>query len=306
MTVVGEVVVFVKQSSYRRLVLERKDSRIRTLLSSKSPATRHLKATHEDHEATTREVLDALERLGTRCSVRSSRDAAPIHAADLVVTVGGDGTLLLASHHVGPDVPIVGINSAPKTSVGFFCAGVKGTAARTLATALAGGLSRLRLARMQVERNGDVISSRVLNEALFCHASPAATSRYLLQVHSGGREREEDQRSSGLWIGPAAGSTAAQKSAGGDVLPLSSRDLQYVVREPYTPLGEVFRLKKGRVCAGGDITLYNKMHEAKLFLDGHQRAFDVRYGDELVMRVSDESLTILGMEPRSGGRKRRA
>ena len=46
--------------------------------------------------------------------------------ADLVVAVGGDGTLLAASHNV-VDVPILGVNSAPGHSVGFFCAAKRPT-----------------------------------------------------------------------------------------------------------------------------------------------------------------------------------
>jgi hypothetical protein len=47
------------------------------------------------------------------------------------------------------------------------------------------------------------------------------------------------------------------------------------------------------------------MHEAKLFLDGHQRAFDVRYGDVLTMTTSTDPLTVLGLErPKAKPRKR--
>jgi NAD+ kinase len=130
-----------------------------------------------------------------------------------------------------------------------------------------------------------------LNEALFCHASPAATSRYILNVPSG----EEEQRSSGLWVGPAAGSTAAQRSAGGRVLPLSSTSIQYVIREPYTPAGERLRFVRGLVKDGDELVLRSKMREARVFLDGHRIVHAVTMGDVLTMRRSDESLTVLGI-----------
>src|SRR5215470_17894056 len=41
--------------------------------------------------------------------------------ADLVISVGGDGTLLGASHYVRGGM-IIGVNSAPGDSVGHFCA----------------------------------------------------------------------------------------------------------------------------------------------------------------------------------------
>ncbi|PQQ18704.1 NADH kinase-like isoform X2 [Prunus yedoensis var. nudiflora] len=37
----------------------------------------------------------------------------PIHDVDLVVTVGGDGTLLQASHFIDDSVPVLGVNSDP-------------------------------------------------------------------------------------------------------------------------------------------------------------------------------------------------
>ena len=55
----------------------------------------------------------------------------------------------------------------------------------------------------------------VLNDILICHHNPGAMSRYYLTV---GRVREE-QRSSGVWIATAAGSSGGLHSAGGKVLP---------------------------------------------------------------------------------------
>lgn len=37
----------------------------------------------------------------------------PVHDVDLVVTVGGDGTLLQASHFIDDSVPVLGVNSDP-------------------------------------------------------------------------------------------------------------------------------------------------------------------------------------------------
>lgn len=37
----------------------------------------------------------------------------PINDVDLVVTVGGDGTLLQASHYMDDKIPVLGVNSDP-------------------------------------------------------------------------------------------------------------------------------------------------------------------------------------------------
>jgi NAD+ kinase len=291
-----KVAVIVKRTTYRKFVLEVHDPLIARLLRRRDPAVGRLKQSHEDHESTTREVEEALDALGADVVFRGGPRARVPARTDLVVTIGGDGTLLAASHLIGDGVPLLGINSAPGHSVGFFCGGTKGTAKETLERALAGKLAATELTRMRVELNGKVLHARVLNEALFCHASPAATSRYILKLRAG----EEEQRSSGLWIGPAAGSTAAQRSAGGKVLPLESERIQYVVREPYTAAGGRFRFARGLVDPADELVLRSKMREGKVFLDGHRIVHSVTMGDVLTMRRSDESLTVLGI-----ARKRR-
>jgi NAD+ kinase len=155
---------------------------------------------------------------------------------------------------------------------------------------------------MRVELNDRVLHNRVLNEALFCHSSPAATSRYILRLVSGRRVREEEQKSSGLWIGPAAGSTAAQRSAGGRVLPLTSRKIQFVVREPYHGESDgTQRLFRGLLDEASRLEVWSKMRTAKLFLDGHHDEHDVGIGDRLLLKRSEETLTILGLARQPAG-----
>jgi NAD+ kinase len=251
-----------------------------------------------------REVRDALRELGAETVFQDGPRSLIVGPYDLVVTIGGDGTLLSASHQIGPGLPLLGVNSAPEHSIGFFCGAKKGSILPTLRAARDGTLKRTVLTRMRVDLNDECVHARILNEALFCHASPAATSKYILRVFrpDGVMLEEEEQRSSGLWIGPAAGSTAAQKSAGGKVLPLASHKLQYVVREPYTPYGVPLHLVVGLVEDGGRVELRNKMREAKIFVDGHHTVFDSSIGDVITMTRSAEPLTVLGIASR-GGRK---
>jgi NAD+ kinase len=292
----SRVLVLVKRTSFRKLVEEDADPRVKSLIKTGDVTVSRMRRSHEDHETTVREVRQALEDLEAQTTLQEG-PRSKIHGSyDLVVTVGGDGTLLSASHQIGPDVPLLGVNSAPDHSVGFFCAAKKGSVKTTLRAALDGSLKRTLLNRMKVELNGACIHARVLNEALFCHASPAATSKYIVRVHSpDGVLEEEEQRSSGMWIGPAAGSTAAQRSAGGKILPLTSKKIQYVVREPYTPYGVPLKLTTGLAEEGGKIEIRNKMRESKIFLDGHHTVFDSTIGDVIVMRRSEESLTVLGL-----------
>ena len=144
---------------------------------------------------------------------------------------------------------------------------------------------------MQVSLNGDVVSNRVLNDALFCHQSPAATSRYILELD----EVIEEQKSSGLWIGPAAGSTAAQRSAGGKVLPLTSKSIQLVVREPYTPTGRPYQLNRAIIKKDQQLQIRSKSRKMRMFLDGPDRVIRVDVGDRLQFCRSPEPLKLLAL-----------
>ncbi len=296
MTAAARIAVVVKRSAYR---LHGKEARVRRLVAKRDPSVSRLLRAHRDHEATLTEVRRAAGALGVEAHFFLGSKTPLTRGWDLVVTVGGDGTLLSASHQIGPDTPVLGINSAPADSVGFFCGGSKGRVAQAIQSALAGRLPATELSRMRVEYNGRALHNRVLNEALFCHAIPAGTSRYILRIEgAAGDANVEEQKSSGVWIGPAAGSTAAQRSAGGRVLPIRSRRLQFVVREPYVPWGERLRLAHGFVDDGGAFVLRSKMHEAMLFIDGTRIVFRCALGDVLRMTRSSESLTLLGLRRR--------
>lgn len=287
----AKVVVIVKRTAFRVFVEEEHDERITRLLKKNDPTVRRMRRSHDEHERTLSEVGETLHRLGVDVTwVRRGHAPFDPDGAALVITVGGDGTLLAASHRVGR-TPLLGVNSAPSHSVGFFCGVKMGQAKTAIPRALAGTMRAVELARMSVLVNGAVASTRVLNDALFCHRSPAATSRYIVTL---GRVVEE-QKSSGFWIGPPAGSTAAQRSGGGKILPLTSKLLQLVVREPYTPEGEKLRLTRVLVPDGKELSVRSKIREARLFIDGPHEFVDIEMGDHLIFRRSPESLTVLGL-----------
>jgi NAD+ kinase len=304
----ANVCVVLKRSSWRRWVEEESDARIAALLDAGDETVSRMQASHQAHMETIEELRRALAELGAVASWHDLPHAFQVTGpCDLVISVGGDGTLLAASHGVGPGVPLLGVNSAPEHSVGFFCGATKGQVRTAVTAALEGNLGETGLTRMRVELNGRVFSDRVLNEALFCHISPAATSRYILRlVENGETLAQEEQKSSGIWVGPAAGSTAAQRSAGGQTLPLTSAKLQYVVREPYTPHGEVLSMTRGLVDEAQSLTVKSKMRRACVFLDGDHIAHDITIGDVITLRRSDEPLCVLGLSPALENRKRRA
>ena len=292
------VLVVYKKSTYQRYV-GRAQKRLEELIEHHDVSVEGLLREHEIHQETLQRAKHALKELGARAVLRYRPEPLPedSDAWDLIVTLGGDGTLLWASHLADASTPMLAINSAPDTSVGYFCAGDAHSVVEVLAAALDGSLKSTRLSRMRVEAGDKLVSTRVLNDALYCHESPAATSRYILEV--GGEQ--ERQMSSGVWVGPAAGSTAAIRSAGGKVLPIGSQKLQYVIREPYRGVDNKYHLVKGLVSPGDDVQITSRMTKGRIFLDGTQKVTAVGIGDRILMTLSGEPLTILGLSRRTDG-----
>jgi len=292
-TSLPRTLVIYKKSSYQLMVRERKNPRARALLERKDRSVERLLASHEDHVQTIQDARALLESLGVPAVFRYRSDADRAERFDLVITLGGDGTLLRASHLVGTQ-PMLAINTAPQDSVGYFCGGTKANLEEALVGAIEGKLKKTSLARMQITIDSEIISKRVLNDILFCHECPAATTRYLIK-HRG---VEEEHRSSGIWAGPAAGSTAAQRSAGGRVLPATSAQLQYVVREPYMPNGIRTKLVRGLIGPRESLSITSKIHGGRVYVDGPHIKRTVALGSEVVLKRSSETLTVLGFHAR--------
>ena len=290
------VLVIYKRTTYQRY-RGGESKRIRRLIDEGDVTVDRLLEAHEAHLDTLERARKALREHGARAVFRHRHEPQPSDSWDLVVTLGGDGTLLWASHMVGANTPMVAVNSAPEDSVGYFCAGDRHDVEETLARAIAGALPVTELTRMRVDLVGDALSTRVLNDVLFAHECPAATTRYVIELG----ERVEEHLSSGIWVGPAAGSTAAQSSAGGRVLPLGSPELQFVVREPYHGFGGGSELTCGLVAPDQTLRIRSKIREARVFLDGAQKTRAVDIGAVLTMSRSDEPLSLLGLR-RDGDR----
>lgn len=286
-----KVLVIYKKSAYRQYVKERHNAHLAALIRKRDPAVKRIVLAHQAHESTLEETEQALKRLGVKAVFRYRGDQGLVNEADLVVSVGGDGTLLWAARFCGPRIPVLAINSAPEDSVGFYCAGIKGKVFQSIEAALLGKLPETHLQRMEVRVDKVILTQRVLNDALFCHSNPGATSRYVMTVPGFAAEQ---QKSSGLWVGPAAGSTAAQRSAGGKVLPIRSTKLQFVVREPYSPPGGAYEHRRGLLDGRQCLKVLNKMRDARLYLDGHHHMHELLMGQVLEFRRSSESLRLLG------------
>lgn len=252
---------------------------------------RKIVAAHESHEASLAHTVGVIDSLGWGVDVMARDEFERADGYDLVITVGGDGTVLSASHKtIG--VPLVGVNSDPARSVGYFCAtdfaGVEGV----LKAFEQDALTSYTMHRMRIQVDGCEAGPPVLNDVLLSNANPGATSRYALYAGN----RVEHHRSSGIWVSTAAGSTAGIRSAGGAVLPLEMPLLQYLVREPVISPLVHYELLRGVREMGEGIKVVSEMEHGYAYMDGPFESIPLGVG--ACMEVSaHEPLTIMGLEP---------
>ena len=261
-------------------------------------ATRRAMLTaHENNARCIEEVKRVLDEAGVKFRATSRADLHPIATStngvpDLVIPVGGDGTFLEASHLVTRGL-IMGVNSSPDHSVGFFCTATRETFADRLRRALDGRLSITPMARLQVDIEGERVPHLALNDVLLTHQNPGATSRYVLKIGA----REEMQRSSGVWIATAAGSTAGIRTAGGALLPIRTDKIQYAVREMYTPPGERKpKLVRGAVAGRPGIRVVSRMADGALFVDGPRHRYPLQIGTRVSVKTGAIPLRVLGFD----------
>ena len=250
-----------------------------------------VKAAAREQERTLLAIEKTLARHGVeprRLSVDALDEAAgqALAAARLVVTVGGDGTLLYTSQWVTGGA-ILGVNSAPRSSIGHLALARREDFSQILDQIASGTLQPIPVTRLAVELDGQRLLP-ALNDVLLTHASPAATSRYRLTL--GGSS--EEHRSSGLWISTATGSTAGIRSAGGRPMPLRSRRLQFRARELYREAGGPADLASGYLPPGGELAVESAMEQGFLFLDGSRRATPFPFGARAVFRAAPEPLLL--------------
>ncbi|MCA1583390.1 MAG: NAD(+)/NADH kinase [Acidobacteria bacterium] len=145
-----------------------------------------------------------------------SRDATAAHV-DLVLVLGGDGTLLAMANRIGRaerDVPILGVNFG---SLGFLTEITRPELYDSLDAFLQGRaeLDRRMMLEAVTRRRGVVESRILLNDAVFTRT---ALSRMIDLSVTVGEQFVTSVRADGLIVASPTGSTAYNLSAGGPIV----------------------------------------------------------------------------------------
>lgn len=269
---VKKVLVIFKKSAYELYSEDYKDPSFLSQVQSGADIVQPSLLAHDDNRRTLDAVRAALDERGIASQWVYRARKRSTEGFDLVITVGGDGTLLDASHAV-VNAPVLAVNSSPRFSVGHFCAASAETFAATLDRVIDDGLDVFPLGRLDVRVGERVLPYPALNEALFAHQIPAAMSRYVARLG----DAQDEQKSSGMWVSTAAGSTAAIRSAGGEAMPLDSAEMQFLARELYHTDHGNHALARGKT--NESLRLTSKMRLGAVYIDGHRLKYNVSFGE---------------------------
>ncbi|MDP2797416.1 MAG: NAD(+)/NADH kinase, partial [Methanoregula sp.] len=146
-------------------------------------------------------------------------------AADVVVVVGGDGTILRTIQQMRHPVPVIGIN---RGEVGFL-ADLDPSEAIDFVRTLSRGFSVEERMRITLLKDGISLGT-ALNEALIVTTRPAKMLRFSILVDG---ITTEQFRADGLLISTPTGSTAYAMSAGGPIVDPRIQGFILVPLAPY-------------------------------------------------------------------------
>ena len=223
---------------------------------------------------------------------------------DLIVTLGGDGTLLAAADRIaaaGVDVPIVGVNFG---SLGFLTEVTLAELYEAMTAVLDGSAAteaRMLLQAVVGPPGAPTLDRVVLNDIVITRGSLSRMIDLEVSVNgrpdAGGQSFVTRVKADGLILATPTGSTAYNLSAGG---PIVEPSVDAFVMTPIAP----HTLTQRPVVMSGatELTIRPRFEHAKTEVyatfDG-QLGCELQEGDEVVIRRAARALTLVRASGRS-------
>ncbi|MEW6321668.1 MAG: NAD(+)/NADH kinase [Acidobacteriota bacterium] len=229
---------------------------------------------------------------------RTARPRAEVaRGADLVVVLGGDGTLLAVADLVGQaglDVPILGVNFG---SLGFLTEIRREEIYLALDAVLAGTAAydeRMMLRASTRRAGAEAASCLVLNDVVFTRV---ALSRMIDLAVTVGDQFVTSVRADGLIVASPTGSTAYNLAAGG---PIVHPAMQALVLTPIAP--HTLSHRPVVIAADRDVRVRpgpaNADAAVYVTFDG-QRGFEIAEGDEVIIGRAPRPIRLVRAAARS-------
>ena len=237
-------------------------------------------------------VVQFLTERGLCCAAQGPLHSAELRetvtqrAADVLIALGGDGTMLRAGHLCAPvGVPILGINMG---RFGFLTEIHRDQWREQLSRMLDGNyrLERRMMLRADHLREGQVVNSwDVMNEVMVCRGAlvrpiqvQASVDGYPLASYV----------ADGLIASTPTGSTAYALAAGGPIMPPELHNILIIAVAPHLSLDRAIILSEG---ASVLITPHCD-HQAVVSVDG-QYPEPLQEGDSVRVEAGDKPVTFI-------------
>jgi NAD+ kinase len=223
----------------------------------------------------------------TGCSVREVPPETLAHEVDLVLVLGGDGTMIATARQIGgTEVPVLGVNFG---GLGYLAEFRFEELYTALESILADNyrLDKRVMLAVELHRGQELITrNRVLNDVVI---NKSALARIIEIEAYLNQQFVNSFRADGLIVSTPTGSTAYNLSAGGPVIFPS---MNAVVITPICP----FTLSNRPIVvpddAGIELHLKTENEEVALTLDG-QVGFALQAEDRVMIRKSDTTFNLI-------------
>lgn len=252
---------------------------------------KEVRAGHNAHYAS----LDHIRKVLTDHGIDFCRSYMPyseyedFRGRDLVICVGGDGTVLNSAQYVSDGTPVLTVRS-DKRSVGTLCE----IDAEDFEAALNRILADQYIVEQWTRAEGRFRDKRMyaLNEIYVGIKHSPSMARY--EIAFGGIT--EAQMSSGIVFSTGAGSTAWYGNIPGSdgSFPRTTNELRFIVREH--GLTGKYKLTKGIVAPGQAVIVNSKMNvDGCISFDGDsaKRMYDFGKGESVEIRVAETPVSMI-------------
>ncbi|MEM3431616.1 MAG: NAD(+)/NADH kinase [Candidatus Micrarchaeia archaeon] len=244
----------------------------------------------KEHKKTVKEIKKVLAKYKINSvfvKKENKRKKLP-KKTDLVISVGGDGTFIDASHLIKDDTFILGVNSDPLSSEGAHTNVTRKDFEKRILQIIEGDFAVEKWTRLEVTINSSKKKEYALNEIYIGASHIYNTSRYSLFVNG----RWERQKSSGILISTGCGSTAWYSSAGGRPFGKTAKEGRFIVREPYCGRLICGRTISGIIKEGEELKIKSEMRDGMIAIDSFK---EYRFPKEKIVtvKVSNKPLNVI-------------
>jgi len=203
---------------------------------------------------------------------------------DIIISIGGDGTALSASHFI-ENKPLLAVNSSPETSIGALTTITISQLKNKLEEIKQNKHKTELLERIEVQINDKPIEHLALNDVFIASEKAYHISKYKIKFNN----EQEEQRSSGLIFSTGTGSTAWFKSAGGSPFSPQSKFIKMIAREPYQGKNnKPFEMQNLQINQNEEITIMPSV-KSLLAIDSN-REYPLNPEDKITIKISKHPL----------------